>query len=389
MKKLSKTREDWLFKQQETDGSWKTNYVDTDSSTAYVARSLALKTENDEETKKRLRRGLEFLKKRLPEIKDSFVLANFALASVEIGDTDAAKIAAENLEKLSQSEKETLFWTTGNTPFHGWGTTAKIETTALAVQTFQLLNKEGTFDTSISRGLTFLLKNKDKYGVWFSTQTTVNVLDALILLQKSIGGENQTNAEKAEIYINGKKIKEFSFDANTLANPLFIDVSPFLSETPNRIEIKNAGNFTQAQVVAAHYVSWEDFPAENSRYFDLKINFDKTTAKIGEEIICAVSIAREEKRYGMILAEIGIPPGADVDRSSLEKAKADGNFSNFDILPDKVIVYMWSSSAPIEFKFKFRPRYGINAQTAPSLVYDYYNEEARTTVAPSKFSIKN
>ncbi len=123
-----------------------------------------------------------------------------------------------------------------------------------------------------------MLKNKDKYGVWYSTQTTVNVLDALILLQKSTEIENKASAEKAEIFVNGKKVREFSFDATSLSNPLFFDVSPFLSETTNRIEIKNAGNlnFTQAQIVAAHYIPWKDFSAEDSRYFDLKVDFDKT-----------------------------------------------------------------------------------------------------------------
>ncbi len=98
---------------------------------------------------------------------------------------------------------------------------------------------------------------------------------------------------------------------------------------------------------------------------------------------------RKEKRYGMILAEIGIPPGADVDRNSLEKAKADGKFSSYDILPDKIVVYLWSSSVPTDFIFKFRLRYGINAQNSPSIVYDYYNAEAQTTVAPTKFFVTN
>ncbi len=155
------------------------------------------------------------------------------------------------------------------------------------------------------------------------------------------------------------------------------------------MEIKNAdnSNFTQAQIVAAHYITWKD-ATENSDYFDLQINFDKTEAKIGEEINCLVTIARKTSRYGMILAEIGIPPGADVSRASLEKAKAEGDFSSFDILPDKIIIYLWTNSTPTEFNFKFRPRYGINAQNALSVVYDYYNAEANAMVAPVQFSIK-
>lgn len=388
--KVVENANNWLLKQQQSDGSWKTGYVDTNSSTAYVVRSIALKTEQDTEEEKHLVAGLEFLKKRLPEIKDAYVLANFALASITTGDIETAKIIAEKLNSLSQADKETLFWTTANTPFHGWGTTAKIETTALVMQTFLRLNEAEKFDTPLSRGLAFLLKNKDKYGVWFSTQTTVNVLDALILLQKLIKNKKANESENAGIFVNGRKIQEFALDANALSNPILIDISSYLNETANRIEIKNVGdaNFTQAQIVAAHYIPWKDFDAEDSDSFDLRVSFDKTDAKIGEEINCAVSIARKTYRYGMILAEIGIPPGADVDRASLEKAKADGDFSSFDILPDKIIVYLWTGSAQTNFQFKFKSRFGINAQNAPSVVYDYYNAEANVTVAPVKFLVK-
>ena len=33
-------------------------------------------------------------------------------------------------------------------------------------------------------------------------------------------------------------------------------------------------------------------------------------------------------------------------------------------------------------------RYGVSAQTAPSIVYDYYNPEAQATLAPLKFNVK-
>ncbi len=382
--------QNWLLKQQQTDGSWQTTQVEVDASTAYVARALSLDAEKNDEAKKSLRGGLERLKKRLSQISDAYVLANFALASIETGDAETAQIIADKLNLLSQPDKETVFWTTAKTPFYGWGRSAKIETTALVVQLFSRLNEAGKFDTPLSRGLAFALKNKDKYGVWYSTQTTVNVLDALILLQQKSGKVAKQNADdKAEIYINGRKIQDLALDANSLANPLRFDVSPYLTETSNRVEIKSgSANFTQAQIVAAHYIAWKDAP-EESPYFDLKINFDRTEAGIGEEITCAVSVARKTyNSYGMLLAEIGIPPGAEVDRDSLEKIKNAEDISRYDILPDKIIVYLWAVSAPVNFNFKFKPRYGINAQTAPSIVYDYYNAEAQATAAPLKFSIR-
>jgi len=79
--------------------------------------------------------------------------------------------------------------------------------------------------------------------------------------------------------------------------------------------------------------------------------------------------------YGMLLAEIGLPPGADVDRASLESAmKSSGwTISQYDVLPDRVVVYLWPRGGGIDFDFKFRPRFALTAKAAPSVVYDYYN----------------
>jgi CD109 antigen len=149
------------------------------------------------------------------------------------------------------------------------------------------------------------------------------------------------------------------------------------------------------QVVASHYIDWKDADVSSqnvnqSRALRLNYKCDKTTAAIMEDVACSVSAERVGfQGYGMLLAEIGTPPGADVSRESLEKAiESDWSISRYDILPDRIVLYMWSKAGGTNFNFKFRPRYGINAQTPASIVYDYYNPEARATVAPLKFLVK-
>jgi hypothetical protein len=121
----------------------------------------------------------------------------------------------------------------------------------------------------------------------------------------------------------------------------------------------------------------------------LSVNYDKTVAAVGDEISCATA-AKRANGYGMLLGEIGLPPGADVDRASLDKAMRDAGweFSRYDVLPDRLIVYLWPRAGGTRFAFKFKPRYGLNAQTAPSVLYDYYNPEARAVVAPVRFVVK-
>lgn len=92
--------------------------------------------------------------------------------------------------------------------------------------------------------------------------------------------------------------------------------------------------------------------------------------------------------YGMLLAEIGTPPGADVSRESLQAAmEADWTISRYEILPDRTVIYMGAKAGGTRFNFKFRPRYGINAQTPPSTLYDYYNPEAKALSAPMRFVV--
>jgi hypothetical protein len=255
----------------------------------------------------------------------------------------------------------------------------------------------------IGRGLLFLLRHQDRYGVWYSTQATVNTLDALItLLAKD--STDSTGDRRAEVFVNGKLAMTLELPpGNQLSAPLLADISQFISPGSNRIEIRRAANAARAsvQVVQTFYVPWSrpkiashaDHAGKEDSAWSLRlgVSYDREAGRTGEEITCKVEAERLDFRgYGMLLAEIGLPPGADVDRASLERAMKESgwSFSQYDILPDRLIVYLWPQAGGTNFSFKFRPRFGLTAQTAPSVLYDYYNPEARVVRAPTKFTIR-
>ncbi|MEP7270462.1 MAG: hypothetical protein ABI882_03110, partial [Acidobacteriota bacterium] len=152
-----------------------------------------------------------------------------------------------------------------------------------------------------------------------------------------------------------------------------------------------------AQLVETHYAPWKRLAGaardtvKPEKLVRLDVTYDKAQAKIGDEITCNVIAERLGKGgSGMMLAEIGLPPGADVDRASLEKAMKDSvwELNQYDVLPDRVVVYLWPRAGKTRFTFKFKVRYGVQAQSAPSELYDYYNPEARAVVAPTKFVVR-
>jgi uncharacterized protein YfaS (alpha-2-macroglobulin family) len=403
---------DWLVKQQRADGSWGAHYGNTREDgksaallTAFIARVLAIKANNErkDSTAANLKRALDYLAQRVEEINEPYLIASYALAAIDANEPDRAAKATGRLRSLARHEADADYWSleTG-TPFYGWGLTGRVETTALAVQAMALAarkEQQGGKDSeeSINRGLIYLLRQKDRYGVWHSTQATINVLDALMVVLSSRAqnrGTIKTDRE-AEIIINGKRATGVAMPpGNQLSNPLAIDISSFLSTGNNRVEIRRAAGSEQvtAQIVATHYAPW---PASADRKeatgaLRLRVSFDKTELRVGEDVTCDVRAERVDVNgYGMMLAEIGLPPGADVDRASLDRAmkESDWGLDRYDVLPDKLVVYLWPRAHETRFLFKFKPRFGIKARTAPSVIYDYYNPEARAVVAPTKFVV--
>ena len=378
---------EWLVRQQRPDGSWRHSPSDDDPSvvlTAYVTRVLA---RIDSEASGPLNRALDFLGRETQRNHDPYVLASYALAAIDTKDIKRAKPAIEKLRTTSVEEGNTTYWKLEtSTPFHGWGLAGRVETTALVVQA---LAKSDVDRKLINRGLLYLLKQKDRYGVWHSTQATVNVLDAMLLL---FSNSNQSDALSAtNVVVNGNSVQTLQINERS-NNPVMVDISQFLKVGKNRIEIKRPDGLPLAsvQAVANYYVPWSVAKPESKSDLSLQVKFDKTEAKINDEITCRVEAARVGFRsYGMMIAEIGIPPGAEVDRSSLQAAMKDSTITQYDVLPDRVVVYVWpKAGGSASFNFKFRPRFGLRAKTAPSTLYDYYNPEAKVVVPPSVFTVR-
>ena len=107
-------------------------------------------------------------------------------------------------------------------------------------------------------------------------------------------------------------------------------------------------------------------------------------ATVGQPINCTVSARRfGSEGYGMMLAEVGLPPGADVDRVSLGKLLDNWTISRYELQPDRIVFYLWSSAAQGDkFSFRFTPRYSIRAKAAPAKLVDYYNPDLNAVIAP-------
>jgi uncharacterized protein YfaS (alpha-2-macroglobulin family) len=309
--------QNWLVDQQAEDGSWSTNV----QLTSLITRVLSSKDVRGHLKKDPVPAALDFLRRRARSFGEPYATALLALAALDAGEQNIAAEALDFLERNARREAGGAYWTLEtNTPFYSWGLPGRLETTALAVQA---LAAGRSIDAPlVDEGLGFLLRNKDHFGVWYSTQTTVRVLDTLGTL---IGQRTASMDGSVEIFVNGTRAAVARLNRRSEpSSPVTVDLSKFLAPGTNRVEVREVRPTGAAtiQLVESHYVRWDQQPEqEHTGALRFSVEYDRTEAAIGEEVHAIVKAERVGfKGYGMMLAEVGLPPGANVDRASLEEA---------------------------------------------------------------------
>ena len=187
--------------------------------------------------------------------------------------------------------------------------------------------------------------------------------------------------------------------ANVLTGPVELDLTKFVSGGKHHIELRGpvGSQWSSVQLIADYYIPWAQPRSDSATWRDsssnealkLSVHFDKPMGTVGDKVQCSVEAERIGFRgYGMLLAEIGLPPGAEVDRSSIDRlvAQSEVGIEQYDVLPDKVIFYLWPHAGGSRFAFDFKLRYGVKALNSSSVLYDYYNPDELITIAPLSFT---
>jgi len=384
--------------------------------TAYMTRTLApavgakstiKAASNDQQDIKGLQAveasfklGMNYLEDQIDSWKDPYLVGNYAIAASASNKSEYVSRARALLSSLAHREGNATYWNleANTSPFYGWGNTGRLETTALAVEALaKLEEKQPDADTAqqVSRGLQYLLGHRDRYSVWYSTQATENVIEAMIAAMPA--GDETAGPSKADVVVNGHSVSTMQLrEGSAIVGPATLELAQYLHPGHNTVQVVRGANSSamNALVITSHYIPWkesrstagENFISGDTRALRLKVEYDHTDPRPDEAVKCHVETERIGFRgYGMMLAEIGMPPGSEVDRESLETARGTGSIQGYEVQPDRVVFYVWPEARGSGFEFQFRLRYGMEALTAPSLLYDYYNPEANATVVPVRF----
>ncbi len=395
---LLETNRQWLLKQQKPDGSWQGHRWYGESAgrdailTAYVLRMVALT--KTAETKQKdgaaeqaaVGRALDFLSGAAKSSSDPYLWATYGLAAAATGQGSRVAEVLPQLRQHVLTERGAAYWDLqSNTAFYVWGHAGRVETTALAVELLEMAGNDEDKHLA-DRGLEFLIHEKDRYGAWYTTQTTVNVTEALLLL----AAREKESAGPLQVKVNGSPVQVKDGSSLTVQ---VLDVSSLVRQGSNTVLVSGGNGVSSAQVVENYYVPWTSGSATSGQGpLKLDVNCDHLQAEIGANVTCQVKAERiGSAGYGMMIAEIGVPPGVEVDREALQKQTSESGWelSYFEVLPDRVVTYLWPRAGGTKFFVRFKGRMAIDAKAAPHRLWDYYNPDAVVTMEPGRFVIRD
>ncbi|MHC4545170.1 MAG: alpha-2-macroglobulin family protein, partial [Planctomycetota bacterium] len=387
---ISRTQQ-WLAKCQEKDGSYKPTAGgiregainkftdDVFRNTAYITWALASTSYEGPEVGK----GIDYLRKHLSEMKDNYTIALTANALATVDPKDKATLdVLQTLYDRRTEKEEIAYWAAqSETPTHGSGAAGDIEVTALAVQAFIRCGRElGT----VSKAITYLVKNKDAYGTWQSTQATIQALRAMLMAER---GATATANATIELTFNGKKITDLRVDENNSDVMQLVDLKDHTREGNNTITLKFEGEGALLyQVVGRYYLPYpKKVQPHREEPMTIKVEYDRTQLTSDDIINVTATVTNNRRgKAKMIIVDLGLPPGFTLIPDKLNSLVESEIIEKYSTTGRQIIVYLRevAHGKPIEIKYQLLAKYPLKAKTPKSAVYEYYNPEVRVEAEP-------
>ena len=390
---VARTRE-WLFKNQSADGSWdlppneRASWTWRGLSGTLVVTSYvltALGTDDDP----RLERAREWIRHHLDNTAGNgyaFALAANALASKDPADPAARKML-ETLEKSAIRDERGAHWeaATARTATWGYGATAHVETTALAALA---LLRDPARAPLAKEALAWIVRTRRSNGTWGTTAATVLSLRALFAGCTSRPIEGSVTLP---VRVNGED-RSLTITADQADVTRTVDLTPLLHPGKNTFSIGRIGRGDfSAQIVARHFAPWTPADAEPGAVFDVRLAYDDRTITSGQSFIARFEILyRGAEPTSSVVAEIGLPPGCDVARDTLDKLVQEGKIDRYEIGTRSVALYIPSMRRgdAVDGALAMRPSFPMKARTFRSEVFEYYAPENRTVIPPFRVRVK-
>jgi hypothetical protein len=388
----------WLMNQQQPDGTWLDQGYSEHwqvnakvPTTAYIAWSLIDAGYKDTpQVEQAIATIREFGLQDAERDAYNLALVANALAAYDPNDS-MTRAAVDQLYEMRVQDGETVYWKGNVASFMGaTGDSGSLETTALAAIA---LMKTNTHPDAVSGALAYLVKGKDSWGTWSTTQATILSLKAMLLATQQAG--KAEGPATVRVSLNKEQTQEIKIDqTNADVVHLVTFNQGFAPSGSNQVQIDvEGGGNLMYQVATSYYLPWNQVPPtpEEQEAMSIDVAYDRTRLAVNDTVTVKVGVRLNQPGVvKMALVDLGVPPGFTVLTEDLSRLVEQKTIARYELTGRQIIIYLenFSSEKPLHFSYRLRARFPMRAQTPPSSAYDYYNPGSATVRAPLRVTVE-
>ncbi|MBX7094179.1 MAG: carboxypeptidase-like regulatory domain-containing protein [Flavobacteriales bacterium] len=367
---------DWLLLQKDNKGGFHSSSEDHfyHVQSAYIIRALVLSGEFS----------------LVPEIiaqykyalkkKDAYLSALMIDVLFKAGRKEEAD---ELIQSLSSQQKENGSFSCEKTITYSYGNQKEIESTALML--IALINDVKSNSTSIHRCFQFLMKSKNSFGGWGSTQSTVLALEAINLYYEKFPLKN--DPEEVTVSINGKEtFKKVLNPGNKESYAFHLPVAA-LKVGKNHIKVSSKQQFVPWTLNASYFVS---SPENHQNALSLSLQWNKKEFQSGEMVRALMKInnSKNEQIHNP-LVELSIPACFRYDPQQLRELEKQKIIERYEARGNQLVFYFKaiSPNGTLEFPITLTATQKGLFRSPASRVFPYYSTDVFWTQA-GEFEIK-
>lgn len=336
------------------------------------------------------------IKKAVAYLQDNYksyaanpnVLSYCALSLAKAGKEPGSIL--KRLNKLAKKDDYGMYWLPGEQikggVIYSNGTT---ETTAVAALANLTANNRYV---EIPHILQFLLKNKNSYGSWGSTQATVLTLK--VLKEISLKAAEDV-AGDVNIRMNNEHINNIRFVGEENSKMKEVDLRENLKKYINGVNpdilLKYDGEGELfCQILLSYYVRWDEIlisKTHSQSPINLSLFYDTKRLNKGETVtVDATASYTDEGIVPFAIVDIGIPPGFEVNRGDFIRLRTKGLIDRYEINQGRLILYL-NNLGQKGFRFGMKAVNKGRVKMPEAVIYDYYNPEVIDVAQPVELTV--
>ncbi len=292
------------------------------------------------------------------------------------------------MELIYSSQKEDGSWTGSiHSITRSTGISLTIETTSLAV--LAIMKSPNQKYEALTKGVEFLVKSRDGYGAFGSTQGTILALKALTEYAKQSKSVKEDGI--LEFYVDGKKVAEKPYKAGDKDAITIDSLQKYISAGKHDFKIKFAG--TKNPLPYSFALGWNTFMPNSSKQclVNLTTKLDAKTANVGETVRLSIELKNKtDQGQPTTVAIIGIPAGLSAQPWQLKELLDKKIADYYEVIGNNVVLY-YRQMAPSEIKtinLDLKAEIPGEYQAPASSAYLYYTNEFKCWTSVDKITIK-